>query len=73
MEEESLSLGTEWELANLGFLDSGAGAIEFLLLYQVRALPAEGSQLLAHHNLLPKALCPQIVEKNRRTKMSLKS
>lgn len=62
--EERLTLGAKWELANLAFLDSGAGVMEFPSLYQVQDLPATGSRLLAHRNLLPRALCMQAVGKN---------
>lgn len=59
MGEERLTLGAKWELANSAFLDSGAGVMEFPSLHQVQALPATSSRLLAHHNLLPRALCMQ--------------
>lgn len=64
MGEERLTLGAKWELANLAFLDSGAGVMEFPLLHQVQTLPATGSRLLAHRNLLPRELCMQVVGKN---------
>lgn len=38
--------------------------MEFPSLHQVQALPATGSRLLAHCNLLPRVLCMQAVGKN---------
>lgn len=64
MGEERLTLGAKWELANSAFLDLGAGVMEFPSLHQVQALPATSSRLLAHRNLLPRALCMQAVGKN---------